>query len=263
MPGTDWRDGVPLDVLALVAKAGGCSSTKEMRGVAKAWQQGFELAVTSITINHGAPPLPSGDAAFALAQRFPSLSILNLGQSDSGDACLLNLSAHRRLESLVLGLPAAMGDLWPEPVAPPETLAARLTDNGLQNLIGLPLTNLSLRCCKQVTDAGMAARKDLPLKNLSLYGMAAVASVRPEGNRPVGRLTDASLAAISGLKLESLDLGSWLFTPGGVRSLLELPLARLNLFPGICVDQNYAHDHKDLDTIVDLLLAWEDRMQAP
>lgn len=35
----DWDKGLPPDVLALVAKAGGLEALKGMRGVSKAWQE--------------------------------------------------------------------------------------------------------------------------------------------------------------------------------------------------------------------------------
>ena len=42
----DWDKGLPPDVLALVAKAGGMEAMKGMRGASKNWQQGFELGVS-------------------------------------------------------------------------------------------------------------------------------------------------------------------------------------------------------------------------
>lgn len=101
----DWGEGLPPDVLALVAKAGGIQHLKSMRGVCKAWQQGFELGVTSIAIlklYH--PVLPPGLQA---AQRFPELSLLKLGKSGTSQEWLVTLSAFPKLRGLILGVQTA------------------------------------------------------------------------------------------------------------------------------------------------------------
>lgn len=74
----DWDKGLPLDVLSLVAQTLGMNQMKIMRGVCKTWQQGFEMGVTGIKITSlGHPALPSG---LELAQRFPGLTMLDLGK---------------------------------------------------------------------------------------------------------------------------------------------------------------------------------------
>lgn len=46
----DWANGLPDDVLALVAKAGGLPDMKIMREVCTTWQSGFELGVKCIKL---------------------------------------------------------------------------------------------------------------------------------------------------------------------------------------------------------------------
>lgn len=97
----DWDSGLPPDVLALVAKAGGVSDTKSMREVSKSWQQGFELGVTGIAIVHTEHPvLPP---VLEVAQRFPGLTRLDLSRSATNAARLGNVRVLPKLESLVLG----------------------------------------------------------------------------------------------------------------------------------------------------------------
>lgn len=126
MANVDWDKGLPVDVLAVVARVGGPRSMMEMRGVSATWQQGYELAVTGITIKSShdlqcAIP-PSGTEA---PQRFPALAKLNLGQSTLDAAWLANLRAFRKLDTLNLGtsLFSRAG-----------TLGSRLADADMQHL---------------------------------------------------------------------------------------------------------------------------------
>lgn len=69
-----------------------------MRAVSHTWQQGFELATSSIAINNFAwyPVLPS-------PRRFPDLTRLNLGNRSVRPATLRSLRAFTKLNSLILG----------------------------------------------------------------------------------------------------------------------------------------------------------------
>lgn len=99
----EWDKGLPQDVLALVAKAGGVEVMKSMRGVCKTWQLGFELAVQGITINSpDHPTLPSG---VEFGQRFSGLTKLDIGHSAAETALLWleNLRVFPRLVGLCLG----------------------------------------------------------------------------------------------------------------------------------------------------------------
>lgn len=98
----DWDKGLPTDVPALVAKAGGVKELKSMRGVCKAWQEGFELGVQGIKIlGPDYPALPLGLEA---ARRFPGLTKLNLVYtSPESKSCLENLRSFPRLSNLILG----------------------------------------------------------------------------------------------------------------------------------------------------------------
>lgn len=112
-----WSTGLPIDVLALVARAGGVSEMKRMRSVCKSWQEGFDLGVTGIGIcelQH--PVLPSGVAA---ASRFPGLTQLDLGCSAVGKDWLDHLGAFSKLEILTLGG-------WPDGLGPGGALSVRL-----------------------------------------------------------------------------------------------------------------------------------------
>lgn len=74
--GADWDKGLPSDVLAMVARAGGITEMKAMRGVSKQWQEGFELAVVSIKASLKTPSLPR-----EVALRFPVLTSLDVGET--------------------------------------------------------------------------------------------------------------------------------------------------------------------------------------
>lgn len=118
----DWDKGIPPDVIALVAKAGGATEMKIMRGISKSWKVGYELGVACITVGLQHPMLTVGLEA---AQRFPGLTRLDLGMSLNTDvAWLENLGAFLKLDSLVLGgQPLVEG-----------MLALRVTDADLSHL---------------------------------------------------------------------------------------------------------------------------------
>lgn len=99
----DWDTGLPSDVLALVAKKGRANQMKIMREVSKSWQQGFELAVRGISIGSVEHPvLPWG---LEVAQRFPALTQLGLGNSLIDTAWLETLQTLPNLNRLFLGGP--------------------------------------------------------------------------------------------------------------------------------------------------------------
>lgn len=164
----DWDKGLPSDVLALVAKAGGNSDMKVMRGISKTWQQGFELAVTGITLDYEYPFIPpeeepapgwfgpscqprrpkgaSANPLFLTAVRFPRLTRLALGKCAADEAWLETLRAFPNLKSLDLGLGRDTSVVFFR-----QYFTFRLTDTGLRHLRGLPLTNLGLSFCDQLT----------------------------------------------------------------------------------------------------------------
>lgn len=110
----DWDKGLPEDVLALVANAGGIEEMKSMREVSKTWELGFELGVQAITIfGLEQPMLPPGLEA---ARRFPGLIKLDLGRSAAEIALpwLRNLRAFPKLRSLDLGQPCRYQDPFPD-----------------------------------------------------------------------------------------------------------------------------------------------------
>lgn len=117
MTEVDWDEGLPLEMMALVAKAGGVGLMDSMREVCKSWQQGFEVQVSSIKIvwSWGDPEpyveeedddtnscwlLPPG---VNLAQRFPGLTKIDLGGSGAPPAWLKHLRAIPRLDSVIIG----------------------------------------------------------------------------------------------------------------------------------------------------------------
>lgn len=97
----DWNKGLPLDVLALVAKSVGFQKIKAMRSVCKAWQQGFELGVSKISVQTlEMPVLAPGPAA---AQHFQALTRLDLENTESLSSWLGTLRFFPNLDSVSLG----------------------------------------------------------------------------------------------------------------------------------------------------------------
>lgn len=185
MKGVKWDKGLPLDVVAMVAKVGGCEEMKEMRAVSKRWQQGFELGVTAIKIlNPEDPLLPSiGSEA---VRRFPRLAKLDLGGSGVETSWLPALRVFPNLINLSLGRKLGR-DLTPG------SLAQRLVDADMGHLRGLRLAFLDLSWCGSLTDAGLEALGGVALSGLSLCGCSG--------------LTADGLACLRGLPLTHLDIG--------------------------------------------------------
>lgn len=125
----DWDTGLPTDVLALVAKAGGIQQMKIMRSISKSWQQGFELAITSLAITKlEHTVLPPGVAA---GHRFPCVACLKLGYSAVDTEWLENLGAFPNLDSVTLGgLSASLGPF----LGFERGLALRLDDAAMRHL---------------------------------------------------------------------------------------------------------------------------------
>lgn len=240
----DWDKGLPPDVLALVAKAGGLSQMIGMRGVSKTWQLGFELGVTGIRVSQLDPLLPEGTAAFC---RFPVVQKLNLRDSATQNAWLQTLRVFPKLNSLVLGYTTRTTSGYSSSkVASPLSLTRRLSDAGLAFLRGLQLEHLDLSGCTLLTSDGMAAvLQGMPLTSLNLNGVPPVtdAVLQSLKGAPLqtldleadldpddSQMTDAGLEALRGMPLTWLSLKWRLYlTPEGLRSLRGLPLTSLNL----------------------------------
>lgn len=243
MEDVDWDKGLPSDVLALVAKAGGVNIMKSMRGACKTWQHGFELAVTGIKVHPEDPVLRLGDGA---AHRFPRLTILDVGESQAHVGDLQGIQGFSNLRKLVLG--NATG------YSPPVDLSSRVTNESMIYLRGLSLRDLSLRGCCNVTDAGMESLRGMSLVALSLSGcsqltpgaldsLAGMPLAKLDLLRCFGVLTNhKGLEGLRGLPLTNLSLG----IPGAgpqisaVRAslapLLDLPLTSLSLFGWRCLE---------------------------
>lgn len=137
------RIGLPPDLLAIVAEAGGLNAMQNMRRVSKVWQQGFDLTVSSLRIPLEAPVLPPHGPAL----RFPSLTHLDLGESSTLKSTLANLRDFSKLTSLVLGRLSGP--------TPAESLHARMSDHAMAYLRGLPLRSLVLARCRSITSLGL------------------------------------------------------------------------------------------------------------
>lgn len=207
MQSPDWDTGLPPDVLALVVKCSGGNAVKEMRGVSKTWQQGFEIGVTAIKLRSLDTPLfPSGEE---LARRFPGLTKLDLWNSSLDTAWLANLRAFPKLDSIILG--SWLAD------PPIGSLTARLKDFDLQHLQGTRLRHLDLSYCRSLTDAALEPLRGLPLSSLHL--------------RKCVRPTAAGLECLEGMPLTRLDLCRCFQTAtyGLFEHLRGLPLTSLAL----------------------------------
>lgn len=231
----DWENGLPTDVLALVAKAGGVGQMKCMREVCKSWQAGFGLSVTCLKASYGGfdffvptsdPLRAEGLRAHILKDRFPALTSLKLTVEGSSlsKASLMRFRG-LPITSLNLDHTAFCSDLRADGLAALEGMPLRqlnlikpryLTDSGFASLGRFPLTSLSLEGCPNLTDAGLAALRGLPLERLSL--------------RRCRGWTDPGLANLRGLPLRFLDLAYCSqLTDKGLDQLHALPLFRLCL----------------------------------
>lgn len=226
---------LPIEVISLVA--GGCEDLKGMRGVNKAWQEGFEASATTIRVSILGPPLPSVDI---LKERFPALTSLDLGASIMSEAALGFLRELGKLRSLKMGLSQVEAtELGADHRNyPPGILAGELTDAGLEILRGLPLTSLHLGSCK-LTGSGFAHLHGMPLTSLSLRGMTYLRSDSLDLllNLPLTKLDLSHARRPRYFPLGLLGLGD-----EGVAKLRGLPLQSLNLSGNHCVsDIGLAH----------------------
>lgn len=128
----DWDRGLPLEVLALVAKAGGTMAMKGMRGASRTWQQGFDLGVAGIGIFDDTKPVLTCGACILyrpphqfprseVTLGFPGLPKLDLGQSAIRPAWLKKLKLFPRLDILIHGLSTYLR-------GSPSSLALHLSD---------------------------------------------------------------------------------------------------------------------------------------
>lgn len=121
----DWDKGLPPDVLALVAQAGGIPEMKAMRRASKNWQGGYDLGVTGIRISSEKTPIGFGDASAhprmmlepedevgIYGTRFPGLARLDVGDSSANESWLRIFGAFPKLASLNLGNPRAFPPPW-------------------------------------------------------------------------------------------------------------------------------------------------------
>lgn len=207
MAGVDWDKGLPVDVLALVAKARGVKKMKSMRGVSKTWQQGFELGVARIAIRKPEYPVLGSDAPL----RFPFLTQIKLGMSAADAASLEALQGFLRLDRLYLG------HSYSQIPVLPGALSCRLADSDLQHLRGMRLSALDLNLCKCLTDDGMKALRGLPLTSFRACGCTKV--------------TAASLQNLRGMPLVTLSLGgcSVLISREALDPLRGMALTKLDL----------------------------------
>lgn len=141
-PCIDWGEGLPLDVLALLA--GGRNELKAMRGVNKIWQEGFERSIKVLRIGNTSPPLPADDT---FCQRFPGLVSLHLGRSPVDEVDLTQLEGFKHLRILNLGGYRR----WDED-SEEDALFVWLTGAELQHLSGLQLEQLGLSHCQKLAD---------------------------------------------------------------------------------------------------------------
>lgn len=195
MNAVDWDKGLPLDVLALVAKAGGVSEMTAMLAVSKTWQQAFGLTTTAINIRQINQVQPFSIEAAELHQ---GLTRVSIDSSVASRAWLDSLRLFPKLNSLSLGEQT----LWLRPGAP----ASRLTDADLWHLRGLQLAMLDLSGCRRVT-ANLMALRGMPLTCLDLKGC---------------KLSGAKLGPLQGLPLTRLNLSIYSL-PSSYKSLERRP----------------------------------------
>lgn len=263
----DWGNGLPLDVLALVANLGGISDTLSMRGVNKCWQQGFELGVQNIKIHFNDRMLPAGGE---VAVRFPGLTNLDLGEVRmSAKDWLKNMRGIASLNSLSLGQRFPPNDKH----RISNSLATNLTRDALEHLRGLPLTCLNLNGCTTFGDVALEFFQGIPLRvldlsrcqflskdgmgnligmPLSVLRLRECRGISPEGldglkgmplseldlTGSVSLLCDAGLDCLRGLPLTVLHLGlvggdpwGWLGLQQGSSPLTDLGLENLQTMP--------------------------------
>lgn len=204
-PAPSWAEGLPLDVLALVA--GGTCEMKAMRGVCSSWQQGFERSVSKIKITQDGALFPA-DGSFS--QRFSGLVSLDLGESLIEEADLSSLAGLKGLQTLSMGKV-----FYSMKIAPHVRLSDRLTGVGFQHLGGLTrLRSLSLRYCENLVDGSFECLRGLPLTDLDLTKCSG--------------LTGSGLRFLSGMPLVRVNLEdcSNLET---VKGLQNMPLVDLSL----------------------------------
>lgn len=148
-----------------------------------------------------------------------SLRSLSLDQCDAGDA-VLQAIRHLPIERLSLD-------------------SAYVTEDGLAELDGMPLTDLALKCPSQLGSLGdtLDALRGLPLKRLALGDMRG--------------FSERGLSHLEGFALESLDLSLNEVTAKGLKHLAGLPLKALDL--GFC----RGFDGKALRALVELGLPLE------
>lgn len=195
-----------------------------MRLVSHRWKTEFDDSVKGIGVGWVGPLLPAFNT---LAQLFPKLASLDLGESPILEASLANISSLRGLTRLSLGtFDSISGEpKWPfdmpYDLAPYETpLFFGLTDHGLASIQGIPLQYLDLSGCCHLGDGGLEFLEGLPLTFLNLEDCP--------------RITDAGLNSLRGLPLTSLSLGQYRgwrsqLTDSGLEHLAELPLTYLDL----------------------------------
>lgn len=183
--------------------AGGRRAMLAMRGVSHSWQSGFERSVKSLRIGAAGPVPPPGNL---LAERFPGLTSLNLGNSTTETAWLENLRAFPNLRTLVLG-----------DFLPGGSFTYRLADADLRHLEGMRISNLSLCNCEDLTDAGLESLRGLPLTRLDLEGCT--------------ELSASGLGCLRGKPLTWLNLKSFnsLASRAAIEQLEGLPLTFLDL----------------------------------
>eukprot|EP00457_Paulinella_chromatophora_P004377 gb/GEZN01004389.1/.p1 GENE.gb/GEZN01004389.1/~~gb/GEZN01004389.1/.p1 ORF type:complete len:511 (+),score=47.69 gb/GEZN01004389.1/:66-1598(+) len=114
----------------------------------------------------------------------------------------------------------------------------RVTDAGLLALHGLPLKQLNLQSCQNLTGEGLVALSGLPLEDLHLSETDVTdACLYALHGLPLKKLsfwyckklTGEGLSALSDLPLEELDLSGTDVTDASLSSLTFLPLKKLNL----------------------------------